>query len=370
MSEPLCKYFGECGGCTAQHIEYSTQLENKKKMVQRYLKFENLQVFSGSPYGYRNRMDMVFSGRGIGFRKKGGWQDIVDVDFCAISNKRLNELITEVRQNFRHVEVYDVRKRCGTFRYAVIRAPQNDSSISFVLNSDSSSIAAAVEKIKEFAKITTANNILVTYVPSKTDVSISSDFFAIKGSDMLKETYLGKTFFYSAQGFFQNNYEMASKMHEYCNALLKKYDTKDATLLDMYGGVGCFGLVNADLFKSVTTIESVKECIDAAQKNIAANNAKNAHAIVLDAMHMGRLHLGTPLYVITDPPRSGMHEKAILKLKEHKPEVIIYISCNVEQLGKDIPKFKGYDLKSAAMFDLFPQTPHVECIAELVRKQS
>ena len=399
MRQALCQQFGTCGGCTAQHIEYDIQLQNKKKALAHALSKasfldktfneDNIKVFSGNEFYYRNRMDFLFHSNnagGIGLRKKDDYKKIIDVEKCVISNEELNKLLAEVRSFFENkpntsantstntstntlTDIFNMNMRTGTLRYAVIRAPQNDSSISFVLNSDSKKINETIEKIKEFAKITSANNVIVAYVPSQADVSISDDFFVVKGADMLKETYLGKTFFYHSQGFFQNNSEMAEKMHEYCHLLLTSYSqyTKPAHLLDLYGGVGTFGIINADLFKGVTIIESVKQCIDAAEKNIAVNNIKNVKAVVLDAINLKKLKLPEPLFVITDPPRSGMDMKTIEQLKILKPKLILYVSCNVQQLAKDIPKFKQYKVKSATLFDLFPQTVHSEAVVELVR---
>lgn len=363
------RVFDNCGGCSLQHIDYATQLENKKKMLANAVGFDNIAVFSGKEYGYRNRMDFIFHASGVGFRKKREWQRIIDIDKCEISDERINKILSEARSFFKNPDYFDLRKRAGTFRYIVIRTPQKDCSISFVLNSDSSRLADAIEKIKEFAKVTTADNVAVTYVPSNTDVSISNEFFAVKGKDMLKEEYLGKTFFYSVQGFFQNNSEMAGKMHSYCNDLLKKYKTKDATLLDLYSGVGTFGIISSDLFKEVIMLENDKNCVDAANLNIKENKCNNVKALLSDAQYLKKIDINSKLIVITDPPRSGMHPKTILRLKELKPEVIIYVSCNVQQLGKDISKFKNYSIKSSALFDFFPQTQHSESVVELVLKK-
>jgi 23S rRNA (uracil-5-)-methyltransferase RumA len=368
MREPLCPYFGKCGGCSTQHLPYELQLENKKALLKRNINSEEIKVFHGNEFYYRNRMDMIFHAGGIGFREKQKWQNIVNVEKCVISNEKLNTLMSEVREYFKDADYFDIKKKTGTFRYAVIRTPQEDSSISFVLNSDSPRINEAVDKIKEFAKATKANNIIITYVPSNTDMSISSDFFVVKGKDMLKESFLGKEFLYSVQGFFQNNHEVANMMHEYVNGLLQQHDRTYTYLLDLYAGVGTFGIINSELFKQVTIIESVKECIDAANVNIEKNGVKNAKAMVLDAMQLRKVLLSTPLFVITDPPRSGMHPKTIQQLNELTPKVIIYISCNVEQLGKDLPKFKEYKIKSAALFDMFPQTNHCEAVVELILK--
>ncbi|MGV8086623.1 MAG: 23S rRNA (uracil(1939)-C(5))-methyltransferase RlmD [Candidatus Woesearchaeota archaeon] len=374
MADPLCKYFGQCGGCSSQHVDYVTQLDNKRKQLASsiHIDSDSVKVFSDNEYYYRNRMDLMFTPRGLGLRKKGDWKNFVDIDTCVIANEKLNVLISEIRQNFHGVDVFDVRKNIGTYRYAVIRTPGNTSSISFVLNEDSNKTGEAIDKIKNYAKISSAENIIVTYVPKQTDMSISEEFFTVKGSDMLVENYLDKEFTYSVQGFFQNNTVMAEKMHEYVNMLCQKHEniTKNLTLLDLYAGVGTFGINNCKFFKKLYIIESDKHCITAARINIAKNKIENADIIEMDAMQLKKVDLpDKDLFVITDPPRSGMHPKTIDQLNKLRPKIIIYISCNIEQLGRDLPKFKDYELKSTAMFDLFPHTPHVEAIAELVLKE-
>ncbi len=371
MAEPKCKYFGKCNGCTAQHIDYAVQLENKRKALARAAEVADseVKVFSGKDYGYRNRMDFFFHYGGLGLRNKNNPNLIVDIEECVIANKRINELLLETRDFFKNANASDLKKRTGAFRQAIIRAPENDSAVCFILKNESPNLENSVQKIKEFAEITTANNVVVLYVDSESENNFSDEFVVAKGSETISESYLGKTFCFSAQGFFQNNHEMAEKMHEYCNNLLKNYGTKakDAHLLDLYAGVGTFGIINSDLFKSTVIVESVKPAIECANKNIKENNAKYTKAVALDAKQIRRITLQHPLFVITDPPRSGMDEKTIETLKSLKPEVIIYISCNVQQLAKDIPKFKNYEVKSAALFDLFPQTPHSEAVVEMVR---
>ncbi|HLD05338.1 MAG TPA: 23S rRNA (uracil(1939)-C(5))-methyltransferase RlmD [Candidatus Nanoarchaeia archaeon] len=367
MREPQCPYFGECGGCSAQHIPYELQLENKKKLIAQAIKYEDVHAFSGSEYNYRNRMDFIFHPGGLGLRKKGKWQHIVNVEQCAISDERVNHLLAEIRAFFKGADYFDIYKKKGTFRYAVIRISKGETTVSFMLNEDSQKLQEAVEQIKQFARQTTAGHILIAYTPAKTDESTSQEYYAVKGNELMKEGLLGKVFYYSPEGFFQNNTFMAEKMLHYVHELLQRHDTKNAHLLDLYCGVGTFGIVNAALFKETTLIESVPSCIEAANKNIEENKIKNTKAILLDAMQLKKVELGKPLFVITDPPRTGMHPKTIQRLNELEPEVIIYISCNVQQLTKELPRLKEYVIKSAAMFDLFPQTPHVEAIVELVR---
>lgn len=366
MAEPLCEYFGECGGCVSQNVDYETQLENKRRQLANAIESEDITVHHGSEYHYRTRVDMVFHPGGLGFRKKGVWHRIVDIDKCVIANEKINLLVSEVRAEFAGADTFDLRRKSGTFRYAVVRAPREDSSISFVLNADSTRLIDARERIKAFAERCSANNVVVTYVRRDTDVSVSDDYFVIKGGDLLEESYLGRRFLHHVQGFFQNNHEMAEALHRHCRGVFESRDTTGRHLLDLYGGVGTFGIINSDLFESVTVVESFGQAIECAEKNIELNGVKNVKALTLDAKRLKNLELPRPLIVITDPPRSGMHPKTIDQLNVLRPELIVYVSCNIRQLGADLPKFKDYRLKSAALFDLFPQTPHAEAVVELV----
>ncbi len=359
----------KCGGCTSQHIPYQTQLENKKTRLIAEIDYPKVEVFSDEEWFYRNRMDMTFTPEGIGFREKGKWWRTLGIKACVISNLKLNTLITEINEFFGpDFDYFNVKTHEGTYKYAVIRTPQNDSSVSIVLNKESPQYEAAKAKVREYAKVSTANHILITDMKAKSSQSTGEVFEVVKGSEMLEETILGKTFHYSAQGFFQNNSIMAEKMHEYVHQRLQKYPTEKAHLLDLYGGVGAFGIINAPLFESMTTIESFEGCTMAAKANIERNAIKWAEAICMDAKRLKQVRMpNKPLYVITDPPRAGMDQETIIQLRKLKPEVIIYISCNVEQLGKDLPKFSEYKIRSAALFDLFPQTNHMESVVELVR---
>jgi 23S rRNA (uracil-5-)-methyltransferase RumA len=368
MAEPRCPLFGKCGGCSFQHVEYTQQLESKRGQLVNALKHEPIEVFTGSEYNYRNRMDMVFHPGGIGLRRKGDWQQVVDIGHCHIASEKINTLVEEVRSFFTGVDFFNVTKTCGTFRYAVLRSPGEDSSVSIVLNADSTKLLPAREKIAEFARQTSAANVLVTYVPHKTDMSISSDYYVVKGSDELVSTILGRTFSFNAQGFFQNNDQMIEQMQSYVRSLLKKHDTSGYHLVDLYGGVGTFGIINSDLFERVSVIESFPQAVVSAHKNIEANGVENVTAIELDAKRLKNADLPGKLTFITDPPRSGMNPKTITQLTRIAPELIIYVSCNVKQLAKDLKKFKDYRIASAALFDFFPHTPHSEAVVELVRR--
>jgi len=363
MATPRCPLFGRCGGCTAQHIDYALQVENKRKVVADASGIADVKAFYGEPYGYRNRMDFIFHPGGLGFREKGRWDRIIDVQSCPISNDGINRLLGEVREAMQGIEPFDLRKQKGTFKYAVIRTPSSCSSISFVLNEDSGRVEEAVSRIRGFALRSSATNVAVTLAGSKTDISTSEQFFMVKGGEMLEEAYLGRMFQYSLQGFFQNNHGMAEEMHRHVDSLLR--ENGGGTLLDLYGGVGTFGIISSGNFRETVIVESFPGSVKAATENILRNGAKGTRALVLDARQIGRLSLSSPLSVVTDPPRSGMDPKAIDALKGFSPDHIIYVSCNPQQMKKDLRRLQGHEVIGTAMFDLFPMTIHLEGVVVL-----
>jgi len=337
---------------------YETQLDAKKRKIVGMFGMAPT-VHHSEPWHYRNRMDFTFHSSGAGLKEKNNWKSIVDIETCAISDERINKLLGEVRSSFSRVDSFDTQRRSGTFYYLVLRTA-SEASVSFVLNPDSRRIAEAQESIRAFAEKTSAENVLVTY--SNSD-SVSSDYFCVKGQDTLTTELCGKQFQYSSQGFFQNNYRIAELMHTYCTAILEQH--KGGMLLDLFGGVGTFGIINSHLFEDVITVESFKGCTEAALKNILMNNCSNVQAITLDCGKISRLETKRPLKILADPPRSGMGNDALRHIKDMAPELLLYVSCNPEQLEKDVRKL-GYTLKSLALFDMFPHTPHMEVVAELV----
>ena len=360
MRQPLCPYFGTCAGCDTQHIEYELQLKNKVKSLGMLTGFQHdkIGVFHGKEYNYRNRMDFIFQSGKLGLRAKGN--KVMDIEACPISGEKLNELILETREFFYKIKSSGLNP--NIFFYAVIRAPSMDSSISFVINESSMSKLKAVEMVKEFSKNSKAENVIAGF--GRDNESTTSRFMVIKGSEFLKEKFLGKIFFFHSQGFFQNNSSVAEKMIEYTKS---KLDSKKGHLLDLYGGVGIFGLSMSELFEKVTIVESFPLSAKCADENIRFNKIKNANAVCIDAKNINKLRFSEPLHVITDPPRSGMEHKALDKLIALNPQTIIYISCNPLQFRKEFIKFSrhGYKIKSVALFDMFPQTNHIEAVIEM-----
>ncbi len=365
MVEPLCPYFRRCGGCLYQNVDYSEQVRKKEDQLRLATGCSSLETFFGQPYFYRSRMDFIFHPAGLGLRERGRWWRLVDVERCAIATEPLNLILQELRNFFQPVDAFDVRLKKGTFRFAVIRTPPGDSSVSIVLNKESSGLSAALELIQEWAKKTTVRNVLATFVPPDRDVSVSDDFEVVKGSIYLEEEVLGHRFRYPIQGFFQNNHQMMEKLHSYCRSILTRHGGSRTYLLDLYAGVGTFGLLNADLFREVYLLENYPPAIEAAKNNIARFNLKNVSPILEEAKNIRLLSFPSPLVVIADPPRSGLHPHVLKYIRAVKPKVILYISCNIKQLRQDLAALSEYRVRRCALFDFFPHTPHLEAVVEL-----
>jgi len=329
-------------------LEYSLQLQNKQKNLLHACGIEP-DVYSGREFGYRNKMEFLFNSDGPGLRRKDN--SIINIDTCMIADDKINKILDELKP---------VRKsgELKALLYAVVRTASGSTSLSFVLNKESRHAHAAAEQLKQFH--TKAGSLLITYSAGD---STSADYEIVKGTDMLEQDFMGKRFKYSVQGFFQANYEVAGMMHAYVHSLLEKY--KGMHLLDLYAGVGTFGIINSRLFEDVLMVEGFSKCVESASANISTNKIPNAHAVLLDAKKLRSLKLKKPLAVLADPPRTGMHNDTIAALNRLEPESIVYVSCNIRQLKKDIPKFKKYRVINAGMFDQFPQTNHVEAVVEL-----
>ncbi|MFH1248616.1 MAG: methyltransferase [archaeon] len=361
MAQPLCRYFNKCNGCSLQHIDYEVQIEHKKQKAEKALGIGRVEVFQGSPYNYRNRLDLLFGKDSLGLRAKNSPSTVIDIERCEIVNEGVNELITEIRKHF-------LKNTFTSLKSLILRVSSMEKSIVFLLSRKESDLKNAIDSIRDFSKSTIADNVSVAY-EGEDNSDLVQDAFLIKGNELMKEKIMGKEFSYSLTGFFQTNTEIAEKMNKFCNDIILKEDTKKNALIDLYGGVGVFGIVNANLFKEVAVVDNDFASMNASNFNVEKNEAKNIKVYNIDAQYVKRVSFKEPFYAIIDPPRSGMHQKTIEYLKVSKPQKIIYVSCNLEQLRKDIAKFKNYELGRTALFDMFPQTNHIEMIVEMNLKK-
>jgi 23S rRNA (uracil-5-)-methyltransferase RumA len=373
---PACPHFTVCGGCQSQHITYEQQVENKKARLASLLKpyfGGDIATFFGEPYGYRNRMDFVFGGSTLGFRKAEGG-GLVAVQACPISDTRVAELGTEVREWFRahsHLEAFDHKRHTGALRYATIRTSTTGTSIIFMLSEDSTKLAEHTEAIEQFARTTRADNVIVAYTPAAVDESLSTEYYVVKGSEYIVDEFCGVELEYHALAFFQNNPHVAEQMVTHVKDELAARSLAERAVVDAYGGVGTFGVVLAPHCKEVISIESHPLSSECASRNAERLALKNMRAITDDSANLRKHELPKDAFYLVDPPRSGMSEKALRALLATNTDVIVYVSCNPAALAKELVLLtRNYTVASAALFDMFPQTNHIEAVVVLERKRA
>ena len=381
-----CKHFDFCGGCAHKADLLETKLNEKYNVINSYITHSKidktddytLSIDKDRQGEYRNRMDFAFCEAGPGQREQGKFYKINQVENCLISNTKLNKVLGYVQAWYdkykSDIEVFDTVEKTGTLRYSVIRTPEftDDSSVTFVLNKDSKDLDDVKYLIEFFAKEYDVTNVLIIEIGENSDVSTSFEYEVIKGTPYLQEKFNEITYRFHTQGFFQVNSKMAINMVDHVKQILS-INPKDI-LIDLFGGIGTFGLYCGESYKEVHIIDNNVPNIDAANVNIELNKKENVYAKLMDAKKIGEYYsqyVNTSNFdLILDPPRAGLHKKTREFLNEIKPDRLVYISCNPKNIIKEFKKLKrNYLLKSTKVFDMFPRTNHVEVIFELKLKE-
>lgn len=383
--EPGCVHFGTCGGCTYQNLPYEEQLELKQKQVKEIIDradigdYEYLDIV-GSPAvrGYRNKMEYSFGDTekdgplALGLHQKGRFYEIEITENCNIVDEDFKKILMATLNYFREkgTSYYNKRQHEGTLRHLVVRKAikGKEMLVNLVTSSQEElELESYVELLKGLDLNSELKGILHTINDSLSDVVQSDETRILYGEDTITEELLGLKFKISPFSFFQTNTLGAevlySKVREFIGA------TKDKTIFDLYCGTGTIAQMLAPVAKKVYGIEIVEEAVEAAKQNAALNGLENCEFIAGDVMEkVGELS-DKPDIIVLDPPRDGIHPKAINKIIDFKPEVFIYVSCKPTSLERDLPVFKerGYRVTKVQCVDMFPMTPHVETVVLMSR---
>jgi 23S rRNA (uracil1939-C5)-methyltransferase len=414
--EPRCPYFGLCGGCKWQHMDYSEQLRLKRKQVQDAL--EHIGGFSFEEasdkedilckpcipapeiFGYRNKMDFSFTDLryltpdeigiepgqhekpvdfALGFHAPGVFSKAIDIDHCDLSTPEMNIALGAVRAFcLRHKEelpVYSTRSHTGELRNLVVR--QGGHTGEFMVNLVTSTHNP--ELMQQLGKelLEALGNRLTTFVNSTTSakntVAFGEKEFVMHGPGTITDRLGDYTYRISANSFFQTNTVQAEALYHLIlgTARLKPTDV----VYDLFCGTGSIALFASGYCRKVLGIEVVESAVSDARENAARHKVENCEFIRLDLKDIRDLEtelsdFGHPDVVITDPPRAGMHPKAVKKLLELAPPVIVYVSCNPASLARDgrmLCEEGRYRLAACRPIDMFPQTNHVESVARFER---
>lgn len=378
--EALCPHFGICGGCSYQTLPYEEQLKLKESQVKRLLDNAGLEGYefldilpSPSEYNYRNKMEFTFGDvekggeLALGMHKTGSFYEMVTVEGCQIVHADFIKIMMAVLIYFRERKIpfYHTRKHEGYLRHLVIRrsAKLGEILVNLVTSSQMNlDLSDLVEEVKNLKLEGELKGFLHTINDSLADVVQSDETRVLYGQDYFMEELLGLKFKISAFSFFQTNSLGAERLYSVVRDFAGS--TKDKIIFDLYCGTGTIAQIMADVSKKVIGIEIVEEAVQAAKENAKLNGLENCEFIAGDVLAKVDELKDKPDLIILDPPREGVHPKAIDKIIKFGAKQIIYVSCKPTSLARDLKIFveKGYKVEKVRCVDMFPHTPHVETV--------
>lgn len=366
-----CPHADICGGCLWQHMGYEAQVKHKGEMINRAFEQAGHEERVASvepcaePFGYRNRMDFVFGPEGqLGLKEYGSWNRYVDVKTCLLMDKKTDAILDKVKTFAAEsgLKPWDARKHEGDLRYCIVRRGVNtDEHLVMLLVKDLSRVTQHVTHITELLS-PLCTTLLLGENPTITDLSLATTIVHLSGKPELTEDVNGIRYTIHPNSFFQTNTRMAARLQDAVLSSLS--DAK--RVLDLYCGLGFFGIAAAKHGAQVYGHELDAPAIELAWINAERNGVADRCEFAAGPVEKLDWKEKQPDAVIIDPPRAGLHPKALEALLDNAPPKIVYVSCNYHRLAEELKVLKTkYRVERLQAFDLFPHTPHVEVIATL-----
>lgn len=380
-----CSVDEYCGGCMYQTLHYEDELSIKKDIVRKlYAEVYDASKIIFHPSqeveGYRNKMEYTFSDSGdeertlsLGLHKKKRFYEVVETDDCNIVDCDFTEIRRAVLNYFKEkgVNYYHKKLREGVLRHLVIRKAYftKEVLINLVTTSDYEVEDDFVDMLLNIKLDGTIKSIYHTKNDSLSDVVQADELKLVYGKEDIEETLLGLKFKVGPFSFFQTNSRAAERMYERVQELLDEEGID--VLFDLYSGTGTIAQVLAKKAEKVYSIEIVEEASKKAVESCKTNGIDNVVVLNGDVLKVIDEVEERPDAIVIDPPREGVHPKALAKLVAYKADKIIYVSCNPKTHVNDIKAFvdAGYSVDRLEIFDNFPRTVHMEAVAFLSRIQ-
>jgi 23S rRNA (uracil1939-C5)-methyltransferase len=384
-----CDHSGEpCPGSPWQELRYERQLEHKERQVDEALaRLGGLSGYELEPivpaddvWRYRNKLEYSFGegrtgdGLFLGFHARGRWEDVLDTRDCVLASEANNEVRNFVRDwcAAQGLSAYDRRHQTGFLRNLVVREGRSTSDMQVRLvtsegDFQAQELAAALTERFDRASI------LWTRTTARAEVSYGGETELLSGSEQLAEELCGLRFRISPDAFFQTNTAMAERLY----GLACDYAGLEGRerVFDLFCGIGTLSLVLALRAAEVWSVDISHESISDAIANARRNEIDNAHFFAGDAREAIRPlaeRAPRPDVVVLDPPRAGLSKKVVRRVLETGAQRIVYVSCNPTTLAPNAGQMvdAGYRLVKVRPVDMFPHTPHIECVALLERAES
>lgn len=388
MREPVCSIFPQCGGCMYQTMPYEEQLKMKEQQIKNLIddavlpghryEFEGIK---GSPkeFAYRNKMEFSFGDAQkdgpltLGLHKKGSTHDVLTAADCKLVHSDMTEILKCVLSFFaeRNVPYYRKMRHTGYLRHLLIR--RGDTTGEILVNLVTTTqmeydLQPLVEALLVLALEGRIVGILHILNDSLSDVVQSDETRVLYGQDYFYEKILGMEFKITPFSFFQPNSRAAEVLYR----TVREYigELRDKTVFDLFSGTGTIAQVLAPIAGQVIGVEIVAEAVEAARENAAHNGLSNCRFIAGDVFRVLDEIEEKPDVIVLDPPRDGIHPKALPKIIDYQVDTIVYISCKATSLARDLEMFqgRGYEVVKCVAVDQFCQTVHVETVCLLSRK--
>lgn len=412
-----CPHFGECGGCVWQNLSYNKQIQYKEDIVRETLE----HLTPGDPavrkqlpgrvlkiipspqiFNYRNKLELTFGygnmrveerppkvagakpqriyfdeNPGIGFHQPGEWATILPVGECHLYDEQLSALIADVRRFMQETKlpVYNPKTHKGMLRNLILRrgVHTNEHMICFVVQARKKELEPLFQKFLRFAGRPNLKSLLIAEHFGLNDKPEEPKIHALVGEPWISERLFDLTFRISPFSFFQTNTLATEKLYA---AIASAADLSQRdTVLDAYCGMGTIGQYLSRFAEKVVGIEAHPSAVeDALQSaglnrigNISFYKGKTEQIMNQQLKAGGKYHFNV---IVVDPPRVGLHPDALSAVITHRPEKIVYVSCNVATFARDLGELlkNGYELRTVQPVDMFPHTAHIELVALLHRK--
>ncbi len=405
---PYCEHYGACGGCSYQTLPYEEQLKLKSGQALDLLtsvapdaaeRFEGIRP-SPQQFGYRNKMEFTFGDEykdgplALGLHRRGGMYDIVTVDHCRLVDEDFRKILFATQEYFRETGApfYHRMRQEGYLRHLLVRKAVQTEEIlvDLVTTSQSAGMTASDKEDPESVLLEgwkdtllflplhgTLAGILHTTNDRPADAVIDEGTKILYGQDFFYEEILGLTFRITPFSFFQTNSLGAEVLYESARDFIREaleedgQDLTGKTVFDLYSGTGTIAQMLAPASGRVVGVEIVEEAVEAARENAAANGLSNCEFVVGDVLQVLDELPQRPDFIVLDPPRDGVHPKALKKIVGYGVEKMLYISCKPTSLQRDLKVFQesGYHIQRLCCVDMFPGTVHVETVVLLTKNK-
>lgn len=381
--KPVCSIFPACGGCMYQTMPYEEQMKMKEGQIRRIMDeavdgeylFEGVKA-SPKEFAYRNKMEFSFGDEykdgplSLGLHKKGSTYDVLTASDCKLVHKDMNKILVCVLEYFkeRKVSYYKKMQHVGYLRHLLLR--RGDTTGEILVNlvtttQEEHDLSELTEQLLQLPLEGKIVGILHILNDSLSDVVKSDETRVLYGQDFFYEKLLGLQFKITPFSFFQPNTKGAEVLYE----TVREYigDIHDLTVFDLFSGTGTISQVLAPVAKKVIGVEIVEEAVEAAKENAERNGLSNCEFIAGDVFEVLDDIKEKPDVIILDPPRDGIHPKALPKILDYGVDRIVYISCKMTSLARDLELIqqRGYTVEKMTAVDQFCETVHVETVCLL-----